>query len=374
MPSRLQYRKIWHKTGLANSSICCMSFSTDGELLALGGSKEVCILTVDTSKVEFVLRAPRSLVIGLEWVKGRQSTLLCTFEDGSIVEIQLRQNGDVDVSRERAASHQIRCYSLDSSSTRLATGSNSDIRVFEREGEWWKEIHRVKPPKTYRDNHLLPVRVVSLHWSKVSRKRNTLIISYRYHGVQAWDITLASFEHSPVLRTNKLIERTSLSPDGSQLAVVMENSFDVHSIAHDSPSYSLNRVGHTSSPAIFIHQGEAIAGAHRKGQIRLWNSVDGTRLQTLFHSNDKEVESIAAFNANLDYFLLATASKDRVILWKAEETTPMLYYRGGDLIAAFFKRPFQIAFAFGVIAFLALASFTSVLNFDNLRALRILPG
>ncbi|KAI0069390.1 hypothetical protein K474DRAFT_1680977, partial [Panus rudis PR-1116 ss-1] len=209
------------------------------------------------------------------------------------------QNGEVDVACEQAVSHVIHNCSLNASGTLLATGSENDVRIWEKDGEWWKEMQRLKSPPTYRDNHLVPMELVSLHWRKISRAKETLVTSYKRHGIQY---------------------RTSLSPDGSMIAAVMKNRFDIHSIKNEFPSFSLGHDGGSDNPITFAHDGEALIGSYKKGQVRLWISINGTRLQTLSHSDDKRLVGIAAYNDKSDHYVMVTASKDRVALWIAEET------------------------------------------------------
>ncbi|KAI0069574.1 hypothetical protein K474DRAFT_1680825, partial [Panus rudis PR-1116 ss-1] len=179
----LQYRREWQKTGIANDHISYLSLSPNGDCLAIAGRKEVSILTRETGKVKCILRG-QSQVTTLQWIPGGSPfILLCTFEDGFIVTLTIHANGEVDVACEQAVSHVIHNCSLNASGTLLATGSENDVRIWEKDGEWWKEMQRLKSPPTYRDNHLVPMELVSLHWRKISRAKETLVTSYKRHGI-----------------------------------------------------------------------------------------------------------------------------------------------------------------------------------------------
>ncbi|KAI0071470.1 hypothetical protein K474DRAFT_1712428 [Panus rudis PR-1116 ss-1] len=73
----------------------------------------------------------------------------------------------------------------------------------------------------------------------------------------------------------------------------------------------------------FVHNGEALSGAYRKGQVRLWNSSDGTKLQTLTHSSNTSVTSISGYSDKSDKFLLVTACKERIAEELRGEVTPL---------------------------------------------------
>ncbi|KAI0071298.1 WD40 repeat-like protein [Panus rudis PR-1116 ss-1] len=302
MLSTLQYRKLWQKAGLAEENVTCIGLSPDGEYLAVGGHKEISLLTTERGDIKCCLRG-RGQVTGLQW--SPTGTLVGTFEDGVIVGVTLSTNGQLDLTCEEAQSHQIHFSSLDGSGSRLATG--------------WNEAQRIKTPSTYLGNHLLPVEVVSLHWRRTSRTKEVVLVSYKHHGVQAWDPDASLFQTPPILNTSQQINRTSLSPNGLLLVVVMKRSFDLHSLTNRTPTISLSHDGNLPKAVEFVHNGEALSGAYRKGQVRLWNSSDGTKLQTLTHSSNTSVKSISGYSDKSDNFWLVTASRERIVMWKAEE-------------------------------------------------------
>ncbi|KAI0069621.1 WD40 repeat-like protein [Panus rudis PR-1116 ss-1] len=291
--SPLRYRMVWHKAGLANKLVSCAGLSPDGLYLAVGGSQEVAIISVRSGRVRCSLRS-NSTVTGLQWtLDTKVAVLTCTFKDGRLVSFTLGPDGRrASVASELALSHEIRAFAINASSTRLATGSKKDVRIWERSHGWWREVQRVRPPRTYHDNHLTPIEVVSLHWRAGPGRREQLVISYKRHGVHLWDVATSAFSEESILTTSQPIGHTTLSPNGNVIVVTMRKTFDVHFIDKKSPSVTVPHDGNIHNPAAFIHEGQAFCGAHKKGQ-------------SLYQKPD--------------LFLLLTASPEKIMLWKAEE-------------------------------------------------------
>ncbi|KAI0075726.1 hypothetical protein K474DRAFT_1760469 [Panus rudis PR-1116 ss-1] len=153
MLSNLQYRKLWQKAGLAEENVTCIGLSPDGEYLAVGGRKEISLLTTQRGDIKCCLRG-RGQVTGLQW--SPEGTLVGTFEDRVIVGVTLSvrntqrtsfQNGQLDLTCEEAQSHQMQLSSLDTSGSRLATGSLGDVRIWERDGDCNSPLSRKRGPE-----------------------------------------------------------------------------------------------------------------------------------------------------------------------------------------------------------------------------------
>ncbi|KAI0069599.1 hypothetical protein K474DRAFT_1680804, partial [Panus rudis PR-1116 ss-1] len=254
MSLQYQYRKTWQKSGLACNFVRCVSFSRDGSQLAVGGAQRLTVLAVDS--------------------------------DIWIIDNCAQEDGQVEVAHARALSHTIRHASLNRAGDYLVTGEGADGRVWKKREEGWREACRLPPPTTYRENHLFPVEIVSLQWYNCVQQRRLVLVTYKQHGIQIWDVTDGpnAVAFSTILDTSRTIGRSSLSLDGQTIAVTMQTRFDVHAIESRLPTFSLDHDGNIENPIIFVHGDTAILAPFRKGQLRMWKAIDGTRMQTIHHS------------------------------------------------------------------------------------------
>lgn len=74
---------------------------------------------------------------------------------------------------------------------------------------------------------------------------------------------------------------SSLSPDYKTLVLAMQRGYDVHHLETHVPLVSIPHELHAPGPVIFLHGGLALLGASRRGEVSLWGSSDGEKLQDM---------------------------------------------------------------------------------------------
>lgn len=77
---------------------------------------------------------------------------------------------------------------------------------------------------------------------------------------------------------------SSLSPDQRTLAIAMQSGYDTHRIDTRVPLVLIPHDLNAPGPIAFVHNGQSLLGPSRRGEICLWNSADGEKLQTIKQS------------------------------------------------------------------------------------------
>ena len=74
---------------------------------------------------------------------------------------------------------------------------------------------------------------------------------------------------------------SSLSPDCKLLAVAMQDGYDIHHVETRVPLEFIPHGVKGPGPVTFLHGGLALLGASSNGEVSLWGSEDGERLQSM---------------------------------------------------------------------------------------------
>ena len=83
---------------------------------------------------------------------------------------------------------------------------------------------------------------------------------------------------------------SSLAPDCKTLLLAMQRGYDIHHLETHVPLVSIPHDLHEPGPVTFLHTGLALLGASSRGEVSLWNSADGEKLQDM-KQNCKQLPS-----------------------------------------------------------------------------------
>ncbi|KAK7678517.1 hypothetical protein QCA50_018578 [Cerrena zonata] len=315
----LLYRSKWTFTdSLYCKSVRGLAFSPDGSYLAYGSGENLCILNAIDKRLVYIVRGrntPKgvSTVTALTWLPHDAFHLLCTFSDGLIATVTRLAN-QLHVGGIESMVPSVTHIAVNTSGTRLATGGDSGISIwFKASTGTWRLVKQLGPPQRFQDNAYMPIEVTGMHW--LESKTDQLIVVYKAHGVQLWNISAGTVIAS-ILTTSNPIGSSSLSPDYKTLVLAMQRGYDVHHLETHVPLVSIPHELHAPGPVIFLHGGLALLGASRRGEVSLWGSSDGEKLQDMKQNSSDNWQSLAAYD---DKFLIATATSKKIILWEAVE-------------------------------------------------------
>ncbi|KAH9885093.1 hypothetical protein C8Q73DRAFT_601742, partial [Cubamyces lactineus] len=142
-----------------------------------------------------------------------------------------------------------------------------------------------------------------------------LIVSYVYHGIVCWNVSSRAWKWR--IQTGTRVARSSLSPDGSTIAICnLLNGFvryDLNTgemIRH----YPVEVVENVPLPVIFIHQGRALLCGSDRGEVSIFNTEAGSLVQVLHHQGLCEYE----YADGVDWIATGTSEtgdRTNVILW-----------------------------------------------------------
>ena len=68
------------------------------------------------------------------------------------------------------------------------------------------------------------------------------------------------------------------------LATAMQTGYDIHHLQAELARVSITHDLNIPGPILFVHGGVTLLGTTRKGEVCLWGSADGERLQVMKHS------------------------------------------------------------------------------------------
>ena len=69
------------------------------------------------------------------------------------------------------------------------------------------------------------------------------------------------------------------------LAVALQSGYNIHDLQAQDPLVSIVHDLSIPGPVLFVHGGVTLLGTTRKGEICLWGSADGERLQVMKQSS-----------------------------------------------------------------------------------------
>ncbi|KAK7680742.1 hypothetical protein QCA50_016050 [Cerrena zonata] len=316
----LMYRPKWTFTdNLYCQSIGGLAFSPDGLYLAYSSGGQLCVLEVDRRELMVVIQGRNtgkqlSTVTALAWMPQESFHIVCTFQDGVIASIT-RSSDQFHLAGIDSMIRSITHIALNPTGSWLAAGGAFGISIWTTDpNKSWSFVRQLGLPQRFQANANATVEITGIHWFEP--KEDQLIVSYKCHGVQIWDVSSGKVIAS-ILTTSTSIGSSSLSPDCKTLAVAMQSGYDIHHLESRVPLVSIPHELNVPGPILFVHGGLSLLGTTKEGEICLWGSVDGEKLQTLKQSASDSWRCFAAHDKTR--FLIATAVKRKIVLWEATE-------------------------------------------------------
>ncbi|KZT32070.1 WD40 repeat-like protein [Sistotremastrum suecicum HHB10207 ss-3] len=322
---KLAYESFGTLSSQHTDSVNALQFNPDGSRLASAGKDGyLCIWSLPDCALLHRVTA-KCAVLSVQWIGPGQ--LLGGLADGTLLSIL-----------EKEDTLQIRGYETDSmrwplefisitdDQIMLATAGDESVFIWRGQKDphsmLWDAVPGLKLPKppTDRRSDGKPVVVTAIHWSpepSPASVQKQLFIAYMHHGITLWSLVEDSNSLSTaVIRVwnapSPVIMSFTLSPDfQSFITTDIEGGFNLYDY---SSSVELHRFL-PDDPAIgvalrsaFVHNGQAVVGSDRQGNLNLWDRFDGDCFRKLKHAG-----FVRAF---ADYYHTATDT-----FWIASGTT-----------------------------------------------------
>ncbi|TFK82415.1 WD40 repeat-like protein [Polyporus arcularius HHB13444] len=270
--------------------VSAIGFSSNGSYLATAGfDGRVCVWQMKDYRLLHEYRSTTP-VCSLEWIRNGEDSIVIGYQDGNIATLSLTAN-ILSLHGFHAHDYPVDC--LANHGKMIATAAQHEVRVWE-----WHPlgssytfllelcIGLADPPKSA-ESLSREVLVVNLHWTSWGGHPSVLLVSYQNHGIFMYESVGWAMIHQ--LRCGDSIARSSLSPDGSSLALYkLTAGIEVRLILDDSVKYSFPKRRAVSSlvPVLFVHGGHAIAVGSTKGEVEIWDVASATHMQTLVHQGE----------------------------------------------------------------------------------------
>ncbi|OSC99815.1 WD40 repeat-like protein [Trametes coccinea BRFM310] len=277
----MRYRLVRAFSGVHTQGVTQAAFSPDGASLAtsdLGG--RVCVWGTWTGALLHYY-TPGTSILSLVWAD--LNTIFCGLGDGTVITMYLGNN---KINILGSWTHAYPVEQLAISGKRLASGAHSEVFIWKISDPSREHATVVKELGEPVKSDGREVIVTGLHWTTPPGRsaKGLLIATYMHHGVflfdcQSWALLRRFGGDAPGARS-------SLSPDGSRLAVSnLVYGFDIYDVDTGALALAVTHdIGKEyPAPVLYIHGGHAIVGGSTVGMVNIWY-VDQTisrKMQTL---------------------------------------------------------------------------------------------
>ncbi|KAH9856305.1 WD40-repeat-containing domain protein [Lenzites betulinus] len=263
-----------------SSPITAVAISPKGTLIAVATSGgDVNIWELAGQKIIYAFHGGVT-ILSLKWDPSEKDQLICGMDDGYLASLSFLDN-KIHVSGFVGHSSPVNC--IDINDLQVASGAANEVRVW----QWytygltypWKLLVELPyPPRTGQrlDDNQRVVTVTSLQWLSSGKQ---LLVAYLYHGI--WYVLCA---HTVCPTT--LIARVDVAEDARRMAVSnLLTGFDLYST---SSGKLVRALGHDvgakrATPVRFIESGSALVGGTTMGELMIWDTTTGRKLQTLIY-------------------------------------------------------------------------------------------
>ncbi|KIP01816.1 hypothetical protein PHLGIDRAFT_326339 [Phlebiopsis gigantea 11061_1 CR5-6] len=297
----LTYTKSNDLTEGHKGAISMVSFSSFGTYLATSGlDGRVCLWKVSEGTLLHVVESTTP-VLSICWIPQREDSLICGLGDGSIG-LVTTSSIMLSVTGFRAHQRPVECIAVQGN--RVASGAHDEVKIWEwdaspspssttpnlhRFADLWSCVKQIDKPPVIGMNRDEEVLITSIHWTTAMHP-SILVLTYMYHGVVL--VETSTFMRIRSISIPGLIGSASLSPDGSLLAISnLKTGFDLYDMSSDAPFSTFDiEEGHEGYqlPVLFIHNGHALIGGSRSGQVRIWDVQSGRMIANDFALHDQD--------------------------------------------------------------------------------------
>lgn len=302
-----------------------MAFSCSGDYIASGGlDRKLQIFSLADGRLHYSVTIPGPIK-SLIWHPGTEQMLFCACNNGVLIDVTIIAGVTMNFNCFRFSNHAIdfMAVSPDPPADYLATGAGADVRIWKRDRRHvWQALGCLSSPNKCAGNLDKDIILTGLHWRAIGNGNIRLISTYRYHGIQLWDVEKVTVVRSIGMRLPIL--GSSLSPNGLLISTAKLGGYDlynldsgivVHTYTHGFPA------SNGKFPTTFFPRGIAFCAATADGTVTLWNVEQGDRLQSVQHLPGATIQAIAVhFSEKSGTVFLATASCDDLKVWGATPT------------------------------------------------------
>ncbi|RPD70235.1 WD40 repeat-like protein, partial [Lentinus tigrinus ALCF2SS1-7] len=284
----LRYEEVGRLQRGLLGGVSAVAFSPEGTYIATAGIEDpkVYIWRVADSKLLHTYTGSRYPFLSLEWLPGREDTVLCGSSDGYIAMLRF----DADISEVTGSwAHGYPVERLAAKDARLVSGAHAEVSVWKqlnhgtsRAIHWvnnrtysfigeWKHVGDLNGPPTDSKNADADFIVMGIHWTKTRVHHSVVAISYMHHGI----IIYNSYDWNRLqVLTLSDIGGSSMSPKGSIIALtIMGAGFDLYDLDTGDcvMSFADESDGSRTVPVLLVHGGRALLGGSTIGRATLWN-------------------------------------------------------------------------------------------------------
>ncbi|KAI0689982.1 WD40-repeat-containing domain protein [Cerioporus squamosus] len=262
--------------------VTAIAFSPQASLLATAAlDRKVCIWETSSHKLLYEFNGSCD-TLSLAWFPQREDCLLCGTADGYVVSMSFSL-GIISARGIRVHTVPVECIAI--TGCFVASGGSRELRVWSWQAEgqcqpWMLRADIAEPPPSNPDDPQ-DVLVTSLHWTKSDGVRK-LVVTYLNHGIRIF--TAGSWTCPEEINVDGQIVRADLSQDGTLLVISnLLTGFDLYSL---ETGELLRAFGHDvggkyPTPVKFIEAESAIVGGSAVGEMHIWDTATGRRVQTI---------------------------------------------------------------------------------------------